>query len=253
MSDRGPAHFRREDVQHWLLLAERAASAGAKALAAAGAQGGEVVREEGRETKIVGDLTSEEAVISVLRASSPFGLLSEEAGEVEAGSAGGARWIVDPLDGSLNYHRGIPLSAVSVALWVGDEPLIGVLNDPRRGDVYTGVVGQGAWLNGAPIRTSEIDAAENAVLCTGFPVSMETSVEAIHSHTARVRAFKKVRMLGSAALSLALCGVRARGRVLGRGDQAVGHRGRRRAGAGGRRGRANRTGPAVSDEEGLGR
>lgn len=188
----------------WLALAEQAARAGAEALAHAAKHGRVVEREEGRETKIVADVKAEDAIVSVLQAGSPFPILSEEAGDLGGALATvGFRWIVDPLDGSLNYSRDIPLSVVSVALWDRDDAVLGVLIDPARQDVYTGLVGDGACLNGAPVSVSRIDAMKDAVLCTGFPVGADFSTEALMGVVQRVQGFKKVRMLGSAALSLA--------------------------------------------------
>ena len=103
----------------------------------------------------------------------------------------------------MNYSRGIPLAVISVALWHGDDPVLGVVIDPARRDTYSGLVGDGTRLNGVPVRTSNIDTVKNAVICTGFPVSTDFSTDALIRFVQRVQGFKKVRMLGSAALSLA--------------------------------------------------
>ena len=188
----------------WLALAEHAARAGADALARTADRGRTIEREEGRETKIIADVKAEAAVVSVLQTGSTFPVLSEEAGDLGGAlEAIGFRWIIDPLDGSLNYSRDIPLSVVSVALWHGDDAVLGVVVDPARQDVYTGIVGDAAWLNGMAVRTSDVAAMGSAVLCTGFPVSSDFSTEAITGFVQAVQGFKKVRMLGSAALSLA--------------------------------------------------
>ena len=191
-----------QDLARWLKLAEGAARLGGDALASC-SRGREVRSDLGREVKIVADVVVERVVIEALHAGSPFPILSEEAGGVPGETAGPLRWVVDPLDGSVNFARGIPLSAISIGLVDGDEPVLGVTLDPLRGELFAGIVGEGAWLDGAPIRTSEVATPREAVLCTGFPAASDFSSDAVASFVQAVQTFRKVRLLGSAALSLA--------------------------------------------------
>lgn len=191
------------EITRWLSVAEEAARLGAEALARAHVSGRVVAREEGREVKIAADTVAETVIIDHLQRASPFPILSEERGAVGRFEDGGLRWIIDPLDGSFNFARQIPLFVISIALCAGDEPLLGVVNDPGRNEVFTGVVGAGAWLNGAPMATSAVTEAAQAVLCTGFPVATDFSTEAVTGFVRRVQAYKKIRMFGTAALSLA--------------------------------------------------
>lgn len=112
-------------------------------------------------------------------------------------------WIVDPLDGSINYSEGIPLSCVSVGLWQNTSPILGVIYDFNRDLLYEGVIGRGAWLNKYPIRVKPYRCSAKAILCTGFPASMDFSKLEMISFITRVKKFRKIRMFGSAALSLA--------------------------------------------------
>ena len=113
------------------------------------------------------------------------------------------RWILDPLDGSVNFSRGIPLFCVSIGLWSGTEPILGIVHDPLRAETYSGLVGAGALMNGDVIAVSTRATRSEAILCTGFPVATDFSTEALSGFVTRVQSFKKVRLLGSAALSLA--------------------------------------------------
>ena len=191
------------DLSRWLSVAEEAARLGTKALAEATATGREIVRIEGREVKIVADAVTEAAIINHLLRASPFPILTEERGAIGECGNGGLRWVVDPLDGSFNYARQIPMFVTSVALCAGDECLLGVVSDPVRGEVFTGAVGAGAWLNGVRMVTSAVLEPSMAVICTGFPVAADLSTDSVTRFVRRVQAFRKVRMFGTAALSLA--------------------------------------------------
>jgi myo-inositol-1(or 4)-monophosphatase len=110
---------------------------------------------------------------------------------------------VDPLDGSLNFSRDIPLFCISIALWKEMRPLLGVVYDCNHDEMFTGLVSEGAWLNGTPIQVTNTVKKSEAVLCTGFPVSTDFSENALLTFVRSIQAYKKVRLLGSAALSLA--------------------------------------------------
>lgn len=157
-----------------------------------------------RDVKILADRRLESIIVKRLLKESPYPILSEESGYLRGRSGDTAyRWIVDPLDGSLNFLRRIPLSCISIALWNGLEPILGVIYDFNREDSFLGIVGEGAWLNGKPIMVSKINKESKAVLCTGFPVSTDFSQKSLLDFIEDIREYKKIRLLGSAALSLA--------------------------------------------------
>lgn len=159
-------------------------------------------KEVGRDIKIAADVESEKIVISFLKAHSDFPILSEEAGLI-GDDNDGFMWIVDPLDGTFNYTRGIPFCCVSIGLWHGEEPVLGVVNDFNRSELFSGIVWEGAWLNGRKIKVSTSDKKEKAVLSTGFPVNTDFSSQGISRFIDNVRSYKKTRLFGSAALSIA--------------------------------------------------
>lgn len=157
-----------------------------------------------RDVKIRADYEIEEFIIGSLSRKTDFAILSEERGLID-GKDGhdGYRWIIDPLDGSLNFSRGIPLYCISIGLWKGMEPVLGVVLDVTRNEAFSGIVGKGTRLNGLPVKVSRTSDRSKAVLCTGFPVSTDFSQASLLGFVEDVRNFKKIRLLGSAALSLA--------------------------------------------------
>jgi myo-inositol-1(or 4)-monophosphatase len=192
------------DAGHWLGVAVDAARAAGELLAGTGGRERSSVQHVGRDIKLGADRESETLVIDLLRARSPFAILSEEAGAV-AGE-GEFSWVVDPLDGTANYWRGIPFCCVAIALVEGDNPIAGVIYDFNRDEMFSGIVGAGAWMNGKDIHVGSTTTATEAVLCTGFPTATDFSPDALSGLITSIRAFKKVRFLGSAALSLAYVG-----------------------------------------------
>lgn len=188
----------------WLEIAIEAARSAGLFLKNERDSGAKVTMEFERDVKLIADVRAEEIIINCLQKQSSFQILSEEKGVVgDQYDGSDLQWIVDPLDGSLNYLRGIPICCVSIGLWKGNEPLLGVVYDFNREQVFSGIKGQGAWLNGNPIQVSELGVFDKAVLCTGFPISTDFSSEAILGFVEQVRKYKKLRLLGSAALSLA--------------------------------------------------
>lgn len=199
-----PAVIYEKELTVWLSLATKAAEQAGGYLKVRDRSATEVIAESKRDVKLQGDRGAEEQIVHILRQGSDADILSEERGLVKgSGITPGAVWIVDPLDGTVNFQRGVPLSCVSVALWIDREPALGVVYDFIRGELFAGIVGQGATLNGRPICVSSVTCRERAILCTGFPVSTDFSSGGIEWFVHQVRGFKKVRLFGSAALSLA--------------------------------------------------
>jgi myo-inositol-1(or 4)-monophosphatase len=183
-------------------------------------EAGALIRtHDGRPRRIrhkasVKDLVTETdvAVEAMLKAS--LSAIVPEAGFLgEEGSAGigldGLKWVVDPVDGTTNFAHGLPFVATSVALCRDGEPLLGLVNLPLMGELYTASRGHGAWLNGEPMRVSETDMLIEALVATGFPYRIELHLDAILRQLAQAMpATQGVRRPGAAALDLAFvaCG-----------------------------------------------
>ncbi|MCH7562972.1 MAG: inositol monophosphatase [Gemmatimonadetes bacterium] len=162
-----------------------------------------VLSARGKDIKLEADLRSEAMILDFLARETDFPILSEERGLVEGRSRDGKRWIIDPLDGTFNYRRGIPLCCVSVALWEEQEPLVGVVYDFVHDELFSGVAEVGAWLNGEAIEVGEVSDPAQAILVTGFPLEWGREMDDMRDFAGYGATYKKVRLLGSAALSLA--------------------------------------------------
>lgn len=182
-------------------LAVVAARAAAALLTETFATNADVRSAAGKDIKTRADVEAEARILELL-APSGLPVVAEESAHL-APQPTGPHWLVDPLDGTMNFSRGFPMHAVSIGLWEGDQPVLGVIADLPRGTLYTGLVGDGAWRDDAPIRVSGVSEISQAVLATGFPTGRDYGDAALAGFVSRVQAFKKVRMIGSAALSLA--------------------------------------------------
>ena len=104
-------------------------------------------KSEGKDIKLQSDLDSENIVIQILKENSDFDILSEEYGFLKGNSPSNLKWIIDPLDGSLNFSRNLPLCCISIALWDDKNPILGVIFDFNSNLLYSGIIGEGAWCN----------------------------------------------------------------------------------------------------------
>lgn len=141
----------------------------------------------------------------ILRQLLPLGLpvLSEESGYIQGRSRDGLWFIVDPLDGTYNFVRNLGPSAVSIALWRHDQPVFGVIFDLGERRLYCGGPNLGAYCDESPIRVSAVDNLVEAAICTGFPARLDREdAGATVDFQRLVKPFGKVRMIGSAAVSL---------------------------------------------------
>jgi myo-inositol-1(or 4)-monophosphatase len=190
------------DLKDLLAVAEAAAAEAGAALKANRAGWSVIEAEHGREVKIGADKRAEELILAALSKASPYPIISEEAGWARAMARGDRLvWAVDPLDGSVNYLRDYPHCAVSIALLEEGAPILGVVDCFVMNERFTGLVGEGAWLNGAPMRVSDIAAPESGILQTGVPSRASDASMTLFEQ--RLRTWRKVRMIGSAATALA--------------------------------------------------
>ena len=154
------------------------------------------------------DHLSEALIIDAIRAAYPDdGIIAEESGDHvsragHAPTAGvGRAWVIDPLDGTINYANGIPFFCVSIALVDAGRPIVGVIHDPMRSETFAAADDGPATLNGLPIEASTKDKL------TDFVVSISLSGAQLISRARAVRkAIRVSRSMGSAALALAYAG-----------------------------------------------
>ena len=114
------------------------------------------------------DEEAEHVIVEKLQGAFPeYGVLSEEGGTIAEGED--ARWIVDPLDGTVNYAHALPVCAVSIALEKVGETVLGVVYDPMADELYVARRGGGAECNEEPIKVSRTREPIQALVATGFP------------------------------------------------------------------------------------
>lgn len=113
-------------------------------------------------------------------------------------------WFVDPIDGTVNFAAKLPHFCASIALATPDrQPLLGVIYDPTRRELFTAVAGQGACLNGEPIQVTQTVKLNDAVCSTGFPYDKHTNPDNnLKEWAAFLKHIRGERRLGSAALDL---------------------------------------------------
>ncbi len=148
------------------------------------------------------DTASETAIIGIIRETFPtHSILAEERG-LEQGDAD-RQWILDPLDGTVNFAHQVPIFSISIAFVLNGFPEMGVVLNPINGELFTAVAGEGAFLNDRPIRVSNTATVGDSLLATGFPYNRLSIIDTIMRRLANcLRAARGIRRLGSAAIDL---------------------------------------------------
>ena len=155
-----------------------------------------------KEIKALADIVLEKEILQVLGLKG-LPILSEESGYIPGQQDSKYWFIVDPLDGTFNFVKGLGPSAVSIALWEDQKPIFGVIYNIVDRKLIWGGAGIGAYCDGQPISVSKVSIKNQASICTGFPVRLDLENETVvQSFWRMVRLFAKVRMFGSAAVSL---------------------------------------------------
>ena len=159
----------------------------------------EALLNKGRDIKLKIDIESEKLILEFINQNSKLPILSEESGA--SNDLGDTYWIVDPLDGSSNYFRKIDICAVSIALMHQGEPLLGVINDFMSEHLYFASKNGGAFCNDIPIKVSDIKDSTEGTIMTGIPAKSSYSDDEFKLMIELFQKWKKVRMIGSAAIA----------------------------------------------------
>ena len=148
------------------------------------------------------DHAAEKAIIEVIQKAYPdHFILSEETGEIKSDSE--YKWIIDPIDGTVNFANGIPICCVSIAVEKAGEIILGTVYNPLMNEMYMAEKDEGATVNGKKISVSDKDSVSNSCLVTGFPYTyLDTENGPLQVFEKLIRRGIPVRRLGSAALDL---------------------------------------------------
>ena len=185
-----------------LAVAVAAAEAGAAVVAAAFGSGGTADSKGTNNPVTDADREAEAAIVALIERHRPGdGILAEEG----SGQSGGRRrWIIDPLDGTVNFVHGIPHIAVSVALYEGDRGLAATIIDVMTGERFTARAGGGAHLGGASLSVTRPQSLAGTVVATGFTYDHDRYAwEYTRALAAVLEQVNGIRRFGSAALDLA--------------------------------------------------
>ncbi len=185
-----------------LTVAVQAAEAAAAVIADASGESRAARWKGDVDPVTVVDQQAEDAALGVIRTHRASDLiLSEESGGADWKH--GRVWIVDPLDGTVNFVHGVPQVATSVALWVDGRPEVGVVIDAGTGECFSARRGAGATLDGVPLQVSRTARLSLALIGTGFPYDRQVRADELAGRVARVLSRSLgIRRIGSAALDL---------------------------------------------------
>lgn len=147
------------------------------------------------------DTTSEQVIKHRLKEEFPeIAILGEELG----GETAELFWVIDPLDGTNNYFHSYPVFCVSIALIKNNNPVLGVIYDPTRKEIFTGLKGEGAFLNGKQIQVSTTDNLKTSLVATGFYYEFKNQKDTNIGHFVDfLYEVQGIRRSGSAAIDLA--------------------------------------------------
>ncbi|MDA9921268.1 inositol monophosphatase [Gammaproteobacteria bacterium] len=155
-----------------------------------------------RDIKLQADLSAEKAIKDIIHSESSYPILAEESG-LSSKIISNTFWVVDPLDGTANYSRNIPLSCVSIGLISDLKPVLGVIYDFNNDELYEGSIDTKALLNNNEISVSKVENFHDGVLLTGLPNNTDYSDSALLKMAKDFQNWRKVRMIGSAAMASA--------------------------------------------------
>lgn len=160
-----------------------------------------VLSQDAKDIKLKTDHDLESIIIGVL-SQSDIPIVAEES-LTRVFSDSGLQWVVDPLDGTANFAAGFPCYCISIGLYSGYTPLLGVIYDIPRSELYFANCETDCALAGeTEIRVSGKAEISQCTLSTGFPTKRDFSESALRELIGRFQKFKKVRMIGAAAMSL---------------------------------------------------
>jgi len=166
----------------------------------------EAIKADRHDIKLKLDVESQEKAEEIVRATFPgHDILGEEETGTVAGPAraeAGHEWIIDPIDGTINFSHGLPLWCSSVAVRRGEDVLAGAVYSPAMGELYTATVDGKAECNGSPIRVSSVDSIAASIVTTGLDKSNDPARPPLAILQSIVSNVQRPRIMGCAALDI---------------------------------------------------
>ena len=148
------------------------------------------------------DTASEKIIIGIIREAFPeHSILAEESGLDQCDVD--HQWIIDPLDGTVNFAHQVPVFSISIAYTFKGTAIMGIVFNPVTGELFSAIAGEGAFLNNRPIQVSDTRVMQESLLATGFPYDLLSIFDTITGRLENcLRAAQGVRRLGSAAIDI---------------------------------------------------
>jgi len=153
-----------------------------------------------KDIKLQADISAETVIKDIIKSQSNLPILAEESG-LSSEKISSTFWVVDPLDGTANYSRNIPICCVSIGLISDLKPVLGVIYDFNNDELYEGSIDTKALLNNNEISVSKVENFYDGVLLTGLPNNTDYSDSALLNMVKDFQNWRKVRMIGSAAMA----------------------------------------------------
>jgi myo-inositol-1(or 4)-monophosphatase len=153
-----------------------------------------------KDIKLQADISAETVIKDIIKSQSNLPILAEESG-LSSEKISSTFWVVDPLDGTANYSRNIPICCVSIGLISDLKPVLGVIYDFNNDELYEGSIATKALLNNNEISVSKVENFYDGVLLTGLPNNTDYSDSALLNMVKDFQNWRKVRMIGSAAMA----------------------------------------------------
>jgi myo-inositol-1(or 4)-monophosphatase len=154
-----------------------------------------------RDTKLKADVSSENLIKEIINADSNYHILAEESGK-SSKNLGKTFWVIDPLDGTANYNRDIPICCISIGMVTDLKPVFGIIYDFNNDELYVGdCINKIATLNNETINVSDISDKDEGILITGLPFNTDYSDSSLQKLISDMQTWKKTRMIGSAAMA----------------------------------------------------
>jgi len=188
------------DLHQQIEIAKNAAKEAGKVLLSEKDSLNQSIFSSDKDIKLKADIEAENIIKSILEKESSFPILAEESGKSKE-HLDETFWVVDPLDGTANYARDIPLCCVSIALMHKMNPVLGVIYDFNNSDLYEGHLDGEAKLNEIAIKVSDTTLPSEGILVTGLPNNTDYSDQALLGMVKDFQKWRKVRMIGSAAIA----------------------------------------------------
>ena len=190
-----------QDISKDIILAKKAALKAGKLLKNKKKEINEILNSNPKDTKLKADIESENLIKSIISSESTYPILAEESGK-SSNDLGDVFWVIDPLDGTSNYNRDIPICCVSIGLVIEMKPILGIIYDFNNDHMYSGdKFSNISKMNDISINVSQKSDKKESILITGLPHNTDYSDSSLNNMIKDMQDWQKIRMIGSAAIA----------------------------------------------------